>query len=105
MNLETDSKLFLTEEETRDFLAAETAKAKRAQPLKPGTLDMIVEAVRHAREKHPDWRKTQDYVVSVAELEWNEVRHAIAWESRKRAKAEALDLVAVLVRFIEGDAE
>lgn len=29
MNLETDSKLFLTEEETRDFLAAETAKAKR----------------------------------------------------------------------------
>ena len=66
MNLETDSKLFLTEEETRDFLAAETAKAKRAQPLKPGTLDMIVEHVRHAREKHPDWRKTQDYVVSVA---------------------------------------
>ena len=30
MNLETDAKLFLTEEETRDFLAAETAKATKA---------------------------------------------------------------------------
>ena len=73
--------------------------------MKPGTIDSIVEHVRHARAKHPEWRKTQDYVVSVAELEWNEVRHAMAWESRKRAKEEALDLIAVLVRFIEGDAE
>ena len=27
------------------------------------------------------------------------------WESKARQKEEALDLVAVLVRFIEGDAE
>lgn len=73
--------------------------------MKPGTLDMIVEHVRHAREKHPDWRKTSAYALDVAGLEWQELQHAVKWESNARQKEEALDLVAVLVRFIEGDAE
>ena len=73
--------------------------------MKPGTLDMIVEHVRHAREKHPDWRKTSAYALDVAGLEWQELQHAVKWESKARQKEEALDLAAVLVRFIEGDAE
>ena len=73
--------------------------------MKPGTLDAIVQAVRQARAKHPEWRKTAEYAASVVNLEWNEFQHAVRWETKKRAKEEAMDMVAVLVRFIEGDAE
>jgi hypothetical protein len=59
--------------------------------------------VRHAREKHPAWRKTTQYVQSVAGLEWREWHHALDWENRSRAEEEALDLIAVLIRFVEGD--
>ena len=71
--------------------------------MNAGTLDRIVTHVRHAREKHPGWRKTPLYVKSVAALEWGEWEHAVEWENRSRAEEEALDLIAVLVRFIEGD--
>ena len=71
--------------------------------MKPGTLDRIVEHVRHAREKHPAWRKTPLYARSIAGLEWGEWEHAVTWENRTRAEEEALDLIAVMIRFIEGD--
>lgn len=71
--------------------------------MRAGTVDRIVSHVRHAREKHPAWRKTALYAKSVAELEWGEFCHALEWESRTRAEEEALDLIAVLTRFIEGD--
>lgn len=69
------------------------------------TYDAIKAHVAHAREKHPEWRKTAAYALAVAGLEWNEFHHAVEWENRKRQKEEALDLIAVLVRFVEGDAE
>ena len=71
--------------------------------MKPGTIDRITEHVRHAREKHPDWRKTAEYAMSVADLEYGELRHALHWESQKRVEEEALDMIAVLVRIVEGD--
>lgn len=71
--------------------------------MKPGTLDRIAKHVDHAREKHPEWRKTAEYALSVAELEYGELRHALHWESPKRQEEEALDMIAVLVRIIEGD--
>lgn len=71
--------------------------------MKDGTLERIAEHVRHAREKHPAWRKNTLYAKSVAALEWNEWEHAVEWENRSRAEEEALDLIAVLVRFIERD--
>lgn len=69
------------------------------------TIKRINCRVAHARHKHPDWLKRDDYVLSVAEMEWHEFAHALSWEGRKRAEEEALDLIAVLVRFIEGDAD
>lgn len=71
--------------------------------MNSGTYDRIRDRVREAREKHPGWRKTPLYAKAVAELEWNEYCHAVEWESRTRAEEEALDLCAVLIRFIEGD--
>ena len=71
--------------------------------MKPGTLDRISKHVDHAREKHPEWRKTAEYALSVADLEYGELRHALHWESPKRQEEEALDMIAVLVRIIEGD--
>ena len=71
--------------------------------MKPGTMERISEHVRHARNKHPEWRKTPDYAFAVAELEWNEIHHALRWETQKRVEEEALDLIAVLIRIIEGD--
>ena len=71
--------------------------------MKPGTLDRIVTHVHHAREKHPEWRKTPEYALSVADLEWNEVVHALHWETPKRVEEEVLDMLAVLVRILEGD--
>ena len=73
--------------------------------MKPETLDSIASRVNHARTKHPEWIKNDEYVCAIAELEWNEFKHALNWEGRSRAEDEALDLIAVLVRFIEGDAE
>ena len=71
--------------------------------MKPGTLDRIAKHVEHAREKHPEWRKTPEYALSVMELEWHEVVHALHWEGQKRVEEELLDLIAVAVRIIEGD--
>ena len=71
--------------------------------MKPETVERLENHVSHARNKHPEWIKSADYVVDVAEQEWGEVKHALRWEGRERAKEEAYDLMAVLVRFIEGD--
>ena len=73
--------------------------------MKPEVIDMLKAHVAHARDKHPDWIPNDDYVLSVAEMEWHEFFHALKFEGRKRAVEEGLDLMAVLVRFIEGDAE
>lgn len=73
--------------------------------MKKNTYDAIKEHVDHARAKHPNWRKTAAYVLDVAGMEWQELQHAVKWETPRRQKEEALDLIAVLVRFVEGDAE
>lgn len=67
------------------------------------TLRRIDAHVIHARQKHPHWFPHDDFVRSVAEMEFDEFSHAISWENRKRAEEEALDVIAVMVRFLEGD--
>lgn len=71
--------------------------------MRAETIENLRRHVDHAREKHPEWVRNVDYVVDVAEMEWQEVRHALRWEGRERAKEEAYDLMAVLVRFVEDD--
>lgn len=71
----------------------------------PAVIQRIMEHVIHARTKHPTWVPNDDYVLSVAEMEWDEFAHALRWEGSKRAEEEALDLIAVLVRYLMGDAK
>ena len=54
--------------------------------MKPETIERFENHVTHARAKHPEWVKNADFVVDVAEQEWGEVRHALKWEGRERAK-------------------
>ena len=112
----------MTEEDWKDFegveppathmdgptvkeIAAAHARAEAAKGCGdcPAVIREIMEHVIHARAKHPHWYPSDDYVLSVAEMEWGEFAHALRWESRKRAHEEALDLIAVLVRFLQGD--
>lgn len=81
------------------------AVSQKAMKGHDDVLKRIMDRVNHARTKHPDWLKRDDYVLSVAEMEWYEFCHALNWEGRTRAGEEALDLIAVLVRYLEGDAE
>lgn len=67
----------------------------------------IRERVEHARTKHPtdaEWRwRGYKFACDIARDEFCEFEHAINHEGIKRAEDEALDVIAVLVRFLDGD--
>lgn len=92
----TDSPIILTPEE-------EPEKPAHVCQCRRPVMDRIAEHVRHARAKHPHWWPREEFVLSVAEMEFDEFCHAVKWETKHRAEEEALDLIAVLVRFLEGD--
>lgn len=57
-----------------------------------------------ARKKHPYFANSIDRVVSIAAEELGEFAQAINDNKPiEEIKSEALDLIAVLVRFLEGD--
>ena len=64
----------------------------------------IHEHVHHARRKHPvfatsKWQATRVLLSEVREFLW-----AVFWErDAARVREEAFDVVAVLIRWIEGD--
>ncbi|MDL2267159.1 hypothetical protein LJC46_04130 [Desulfovibrio sp. OttesenSCG-928-G15] len=65
----------------------------------------IHEHVEHARLKHPwavgvsNWYKSRVLLSEVREFFW-----AVFWErDAVRIREEALDVIAVLIRWIEGD--
>lgn len=78
---------------------------KRGANRSVDVFSKIAAHVEHARNKHPDWYPSTEYVCAVAEMEWREFLFALEWEGEARAQEEALDLIAVLVRYIEGDAK
>lgn len=56
-----------------------------------------------ARNKHPYFAKTNSEIVAIAAEEFGEWAKEINENNLDKAEQEALDLIAVLVRFLEGD--
>lgn len=56
-----------------------------------------------ARKKHPNFVISLPLVVSIAAEEFGEFAQAINDDRLSDARSEALDLIAVLVRFLECD--
>ena len=64
------------------------------------TFNELLQATKPAEEKHPFFAENPQHAVSLATEELGEVAKAANDGDFKQAKAEALDTIAVLVRFI-----
>lgn len=71
--------------------------------MKPSTMNEIIQAVQRARKKHPHFAATAWEAVSLAAEELGEFAKAVNEDNRSQAEEEALDTIAVLVRFLELD--
>lgn len=58
-----------------------------------------------ARQKHPDWRGGWHCALSILKMELAELEHAMDFESPARVKDEALDVAAVALRIVAGEAD
>ena len=74
--------------------------------MEPSTWRGIHDHAHHARSKHPGFRKTRLGAARVLLSEVRELLWAVFGErDPARVREEALDVIAVLVRWIEGDME
>lgn len=71
--------------------------------IKQITIARIMSAVALAREKHPHFTDTPEQAVAIAAEEFGEWAKDVNERRALRAQEEALDLIAVLVRFLEND--
>ena len=69
--------------------------------MKPTTMNEIIKAVEYARKKHPYFAETNWEAVSLAMEELGEFSKAVNEGKLEQARQEALDTIAVLVRFLE----
>lgn len=65
------------------------------------TMKQIKKSVERARKKHPFFTLRTVSAVSLATEELGEMARAVNDGKREQARAEALDTIAVLVRFLE----
>lgn len=68
--------------------------------MKAKILSEVIEAVQWAKDKHPRFAAHLFHAVSLAAEELGEMAKAVNDGNLEQAKAEALDTIAVLVRFI-----
>lgn len=71
--------------------------------MRQNTIDLIDFAVKQARKKHPHFADNAHHIVSLATEELGEFAQSINDGDIKKAEREALDLIAVLVRYLERD--
>ena len=78
--------------------------------MKKSTIKLIDEHLQNARKKHPVFSCVLTETVSIAAEELGEFAQAIndynstgKNKNLQKAQSEALDLIAVMVRHIEGD--
>lgn len=67
--------------------------------MTPSTMNEIIQAVRRSRNKHPHFADNRFHAVSLAAEELGEFAKAVNEDNRSQAEEEALDTIAVLVRF------
>lgn len=70
--------------------------------MNPQTMNRILQAVARARKKHPHFADSRFHAVSLAAEELGEWAREVNDGHIVRAEEEALDVIAVLVRFLEG---
>lgn len=70
--------------------------------MKPETMNLIIKAVEHARQKHPHFADDLNHALALALEELGELAKAVndnkSWDE---ICAEAYDTIAVLVRIVE----
>ena len=71
--------------------------------MNPTTMNEIIQAVQRARKKHPHFADNRFHAVSIAAEELGEFAKAVNEGDASTAQEEALDTIAVLVRFLELD--
>ena len=71
--------------------------------MKESTMKLIEKHLEKARKKHPDFSHSRWQTVSIAAEELGEFAQAVNDGKYAKTKSEALDLIAVMVRFMEGD--
>lgn len=71
--------------------------------MRQSTTEDINFAVKRARKKHDYFAEDDFQIVSLAAEELGEFAQAINDGDKIRAHVEALDLIVVLVRYLEGD--
>ena len=71
--------------------------------MKIETLKQIEAHLEKARKKHPAFTYSHWQTVSVAAEELGEFAQAVNDGKYAKTKSEALDLIAVMVRFLERD--
>ena len=71
--------------------------------MKERTIQDIDRHLQHAREKHPFFCGTLSQAVAIAAEEFGEWVKELNDCSFTRSREECLDLIAVLVRHLEGD--
>lgn len=71
--------------------------------MNANTMNQIIKATQHARQKHPDFAVNLHHAVSIAAEEFGEFAKAVNEIKPEQIEAEALDTIAVLVRIIEKD--
>ncbi len=69
--------------------------------MNPQTMNKILQAAARARKKHPHFADNRFHAVSLAAEELGEWARAVNDGHIVRAEEEALDVIAVMVRFLE----
>lgn len=71
--------------------------------MKDKTLKLIEAHLEKARKKHPVFSHSRWQTVSIAAEELGEWAQAVNDGKITKTKSEAADLIAVMIRFLEGD--
>lgn len=71
--------------------------------MKQSTLKLIEKHLTKARSKHSEFAETNYQIISIATEELGELAQAVNDGKITKTKSEAADLIAVMVRLIEGD--
>lgn len=66
-------------------------------------LSYLTMHIRHARSKHPFFAEGAYQAIGVIHGEYKELEHAVEHETKIRCKAEGGDLVAAVIRFLNGE--
>lgn len=69
--------------------------------MNPSIMNKIIKSVQRAKEKHPNFCENNYQAISIATEELGELAKAMNDGNADEVIAEALDVIAVMVRIIE----